>query len=94
MSEEFSFALAVVITPPVLVREILRIYRARASDPGGIHVAALAFPGMLGMACSFVAGLIALRWLSGWLERGRWHYFGYYCFAAAAGVGLLACMGY
>jgi undecaprenyl-diphosphatase len=38
------------------------------------------------MVLSFGAGLLALRWLSSWLERGRWKYFGWYCLAAAAAV--------
>jgi undecaprenyl-diphosphatase len=38
------------------------------------------------MVCSFLAGLVALRWLSRWLEKGRWHYFGYYCLLAAVVV--------
>ena len=41
-------------------------------------------PSLLGMCFSFVAGLIALKWLSGWLEHGRWTWFGYYCLTAAA----------
>jgi undecaprenyl-diphosphatase len=94
VSEEFSFALAIVITPPVILREVLRLYRHRAPGAATIAWAALARPGLLGMVCSFVAGLVALRWLSGWLENGRWHYFGIYCFAAAAGVWTLALMGY
>ena len=43
-------------------------------------------PGIVGMFFSFLAGLAALRWLSSWLEHGRWHYFGFYCLAASAGV--------
>jgi undecaprenyl-diphosphatase len=93
-AEEFSFALAVVITPAVIFQESLRLMKALAGAPKGAVVAALAVPGLLGMACSFAAGLAALAWLSGWLERGKWHYFGLYCFAAAAGVGALACLGY
>jgi undecaprenyl-diphosphatase len=27
--------------------------------------------------------MLALRWLSRWLEQGRWHLFGAYCMAAA-----------
>jgi undecaprenyl-diphosphatase len=94
VAEEFSFALAVIITPPVIARELVRLCKARASMPGDVPIAALAMPGLIGMACSLVAGLAALRWLSRWLENGRWHYFGFYCFAAAAGVGVLAGMGY
>jgi undecaprenyl-diphosphatase len=43
-------------------------------------------PGLVGMAFSFVAGLLALRFLSSVLEHGRWGYFGYYCLIAAAVV--------
>jgi len=35
------------------------------------------------MFFSFLAGLIALRWLSRWLEAGRWKFFGVYCLVAA-----------
>ena len=28
------------------------------------------------MSLRFLAGLGALRWLSRWLEQGRWHCFG------------------
>jgi undecaprenyl-diphosphatase len=94
VSEEFSFALAVVITPPLIVRELHRFYKERAAGPAAVDVATLVMPGLLGMALSFGAGLLALRWLSGWLEKGHWHYFGIYCFAAAAGVCALARMGY
>ncbi len=30
---------------------------------------------------SFVVGVFALKWLLGWLEQGKFHYFGIYCFA-------------
>jgi undecaprenyl-diphosphatase len=94
LSEEFSFALGVVITPPIIAREFQRFYRFRAAGGQVVHIGSLVTPGLIGMAFSFAAGLLALRWLSGWLETGRWHYFGFYCFAAAAGVGVMACMGY
>ncbi len=94
VSEEFSFALAVVITPPLIVRELQGLYRSRAAQPGAVAIAALAMPGLLGMVFSFGAGLLALRWLSGWLEKGHWHYFGIYCFAASAGLLALAALGY
>ncbi len=93
-AEEFSFAMAVAITPAFLYQETLRFYRARAAAPGPVDLAALAMPGLLGMACSFAAGLVALWWLSAWLQKGRWHYFGIYCFVAAACVGVLAGLGY
>jgi undecaprenyl-diphosphatase len=86
-AEEFSFALAVVLTPPVIVREAYRLLRSFPS----IHAAEVAsvglfLPGLLGMCFSFVAGLLALRWLSAWLEAGRWKLFGYYCLVAAVTV--------
>jgi len=33
----------------------------------------------IGALVSFVVGLIALTWLIRWLERGKLHYFGWYC---------------
>lgn len=93
-SEEFSFALAVVLTPPVILRELMRLAHAHASAGGSLHLGTLTLPGIIGMLCSFAAGLGALKWLSGWLEKGRWHYFGFYCFAASAAVCALAANGY
>lgn len=93
-AEEFSFALAVVLTPAVIAREFLRFYHASRASGAEVHVGALVAPGLAGMAFSFLAGLAALRWLSGWLEHGKWHYFGYYCLAASAGVGALAAIGF
>ncbi len=87
-AEEFSFALAVVLTPPVIAREILRLLKAHAltNSPQGTHLLGLFLPGIVGMGLSFLAGLLALRWLSSWLERGRWQLFGYYCLVAAVMV--------
>jgi undecaprenyl-diphosphatase len=31
------------------------------------------------MVFSFGAGFLALRWLSAWLESGKWKVFGIYC---------------
>ena len=42
------------------------------------------WPSLFGMLFSFVAGLLALRWLSCWLEHGRWQFFGYYCLGVSA----------
>jgi undecaprenyl-diphosphatase len=78
--EEFSFALAVVLTPPVIIREIWRLLKAHhASLADAAGMTGLFYPSLLGMALSFVSGILALRWLSSWLERGRWHLFGIYC---------------
>jgi undecaprenyl-diphosphatase len=75
--EVFSFALAVVLTPAAIAQELLRLLKLRhqAADP--VPLLHMLQPGLLGMVCSFVAGLLALVWLSRWLETGRWHYFGY-----------------
>lgn len=83
--EEFSFALAVVLTPPILAKEALRLIKnhALSGSQAGVH---LFVPGFVGMFFSFVAGLLALKWLSRWLEGGRWQFFGFYCLAAAAAV--------
>ena len=85
--EEFSFALAVVLTPAVIAREGYRLLKAH---PGGIaaggSVLDLFLPSLVGMGFSFAAGLVALHWLSRWLTGGRWHFFGYYCVFAATMV--------
>jgi undecaprenyl-diphosphatase len=88
-AEAFSFALAVILTPPVVVREVLRL---RHVAQGSFGQAAL--PSLLGALFSFFAGLLALRWLSSWLERGCWYYFGIYCLCASVVVFLLHHQGY
>jgi undecaprenyl-diphosphatase len=84
-AEEFSFALAVVLTPVVIAREALRLVHAHAltAAPGPHSLGHLVGPSLVGMVLSFLAGLGALRWLSRWLEQGRWHFFGAYCLLAA-----------
>lgn len=91
-AETFSFALAVVITPPVVVREVLRLVRSPRIDGGTLASAAML--SLLGAALAFFAGLLALQWLSQWLEKGRWYLFGVYCLIAAAAVTLLHRLGY
>jgi undecaprenyl-diphosphatase len=83
-AEEFSFALAVLLTPAVIGYEGLKILKQRADLPAeSASFAPLLLPGLLGMCFSFAAGLLALRWLSRWLERGHWSCFGYYCIIAS-----------
>ena len=91
-AEAFSFALAVVLTPPVVVREVLRLLRA--AHQGGADLRSAALESVLGAAVAFLAGLLALRWLSRWLEGGRWYWFGVYCLVAAGAVMLLHRAGY
>jgi undecaprenyl-diphosphatase len=84
--ENYSFALAVILTPPVIAREAFRLFGSHAAVGGASHALDLLWPSLMGMALSFGAGWLALKWLSRWLEHGRWHLFGYYCLCAAAGL--------
>jgi len=90
-AERFSFALAVLLTPPVVLREAWRLAHA---PPVAATLTSVALESLLGAALAFVAGLVALRWLSRWLESGRWHLFGVYCLIAAVAVALLHRAGY
>ena len=92
--EEFSFALAVVLTPVVVGMELLRLIKAHPEITHGQELVKLMTPGLLGMACSFVAGYLALKLLSRLLETGRWKYFGIYCIVAALAVFGLAYAGF
>ena len=92
-AEAFSFALAVVITPAADGREVLRLMKAERIS-GGLNLASAMTPSLIGMVCAFVAGLLALKWLSKWLESDRWYFFGIYCLVAAAAVAALSHMGY
>jgi undecaprenyl-diphosphatase len=87
-AEKFSFALAIILTPPIIARELLRLINAYGSAAPHAIPSSFAMAG-LGMVCSFLAGLLALRWLTRLLERGRWQWFGYYCLLAALTVSLL-----
>ncbi|MBU6410155.1 MAG: undecaprenyl-diphosphate phosphatase, partial [Verrucomicrobia bacterium] len=89
--EEFSFALAVVLTPAVVGREAWRLLKDRAWSATLSHESTVSLfaPGVVGIIFSFIAGWLALKWLSRWLEGGRWTWFGYYCLVAAAGVFVL-----
>ena len=96
-AERFSFALAVILTPPVIAREVLRLLHAAheaaaAGTPLDLHASLVA--ALLGMLFSFIAGLAALRWLSSWLENGRWYLFGIYCLLASAVVFALHLRGF
>jgi undecaprenyl-diphosphatase len=92
-AESFSFALAVVLTPAVVAREATRLVRAEHIS-GTASFASAAFPSLIGAVFAFLAGLVALKWLSRWLEGGRWYLFGIYCLIAAAGVFYLHHLGY
>jgi undecaprenyl-diphosphatase len=82
-----------VLTPPVVAREVLRLAHDRHL-PGSESLASAAMPSLLGMVFAFLAGLVALKWLSGWLENGRWYLFGIYCLVASGVVFYLHHLGY
>ena len=95
-AETFSFALAVVLTPPAIAREAGRLLKAShaaaaAGAPLDLHAATMA--GLLGAVFSFLAGLVALKWRSSWLETGKWYLFGIYCLVASAVVFYLHTRG-
>jgi undecaprenyl-diphosphatase len=96
-AERFSFALAVVLTPPAIAREALRLVKAsHAAQAAGttIDLHGSMVMGLLGAVFAFLAGLVALRWLSSWLEEGRWYLFGIYCLVASVVVFGLYRAGY
>jgi len=92
--EEFSFALAVVITPPAIAKELLRLLKSHDAAASPQHLIHLLGPGLFGMVGAFIAGLLALKLLSSWLEKGNWAWFGYYCIAFSGFVFFLASRGY
>jgi undecaprenyl-diphosphatase len=88
-AERFSFALAVVLTPPVVAREswrLLKATHAAAATGTPIDLHGTVMVALLGAVFAFLAGLVALKWLSSWLEKGRWYLFGIYCLAASCVV--------
>lgn len=96
-AERFSFALAVVLTPLVVARELLRLLKATheataAGTPIDLHGTIVS--ALLGAVFAFFAGLVALKWLSSWLESGRWYLFGIYCLVASCVVFYLHTIGY
>lgn len=96
-AERFSFALAVILTPPVIAVEAHRLLKASheaatTGTPIDLH-SSIAFA-LIGMVLSFFAGLAALRWLSAWLESGKWYLFGIYCLLASGVVFYLHHIGY
>jgi undecaprenyl-diphosphatase len=96
-AEQFSFAMAVVLTPPVVGLEVMRLLKAsHAAAAAGLSIDlhASLVGSLLGMVFSFVAGMLALKWLSSWLETGRWYIFGIYCLIASIVVFSLHTHGF
>jgi len=92
--EDFSFALAVVLTPPVILMEALRFFKMQHASVHHAGTLGLLLPSLLGMGLSFVSGILALKWLSSWLEGGRWYIFGIYCLCASVVIYFLHCQGF
>ena len=42
-----------------------------------------------GLISSFLVGMVALKWLLAWLEGGKFHYFGIYCFLVGIFIVIL-----
>ncbi len=96
-AERFSFALAVILTPVVDAMELHRLVKAaHASAATGVPIDlhASISVSLLGAVFSFLAGLLALKWLSSWLESGKWHWFGVYCIVASGVVFYLHAHGF
>jgi undecaprenyl-diphosphatase len=91
-AEQFSFALAVALTPPLILYstwKLLKDPKTQSTD-----LVSLVTPGLIGMVLSFLAGLVALRLLTAVLERGHWRFFAWYCFVAAGVMFAAAWQGY
>lgn len=92
-AEDFSFALAVILTPPAIAREVWRLVKVEHINALGAMTSDLTVS-LIGFVAAFLAGLLALKWLSKWLDQGRWYWFGIYCLLAAACVAYLHHAGY
>lgn len=84
--EEYSFALAVVLTPAVVYHEAARLIKHKGEVSGPLLSVHDFTPSLIGMCISFFAGLVALKLLSRLLEHGKWWVFGIYCLVASGVV--------
>ena len=92
-AEDFSFALVVILTPAAIAREVWRLLESQQGHLSSQLMSDVA-SSLLGALFAFLAGLLALKWLSRWLEQGRWYWFGIYCLLFAAVAGFLYHSGY
>jgi undecaprenyl-diphosphatase len=92
LAEDFSFALAVALTPFAIVYELYRLIKNERGQSNFSELLQVLGPSLAGMVFSFLAGLLALRLLSAALERGRWRYFGIYCVVASVVLFVYAFM--
>ncbi len=96
-AERFSFALAVILTPGVVAQEGLRMLKevhAQAALGVVVDLKGSVLTSLMGAFFAFLAGLVALKWLSSWLESGKWYIFGIYCLVASSVVFFLHTQGY
>jgi undecaprenyl-diphosphatase len=96
-AERFSFALAVILTPGVVALEALRMVKdvhAQAALGVTVDLKGSVLTSLLGAFFAFLAGLVALKWLSSWLESGKWYLFGIYRLLASVVVFHLHTQGY
>ena len=84
-----AFHELVVLRAGHQLRELIRLLKTDGIAAAG-GIGHLLMPGLLGMVFSFGAGLLALYCLSRVLEKGKWIYFGLYCWVAAAFVFILS----
>ena len=92
-AEDFSFALVILLTPAAIAREAWRLLESQHGHLGAPLMSGIT-SSLLGALFAFLAGLLALKWLSRWLEQGRWYWFGIYCLVFAAAVAFLYHSGY
>jgi undecaprenyl-diphosphatase len=83
-AESFSFAIGVLITPLAIIKELYRlIHHETFSKDIAVH---LLGQSLVGFLAAFIFGHLALQFLTNFLNRGRWVWFSYYCFAFSAVV--------
>ena len=75
----FSFLLAIPAIAGASLLEFLDILSDKTLSSG---IPTL----LLGAVVAFVVGLVALRWLIAWLDRGRFQWFGIWCILVGLGV--------
>ena len=86
-----------VITPFAIAREahrLLKATHAAAATGVPINLHDVAIKSLLGAVFAFLVGLVALKWLSNWLENERWYLFGIYCLIVSVVVFYLHTQGY
>ena len=74
----FSFLLAIPVIGGAAVLEFKDLLKEEVST----SISYLA----MGAAVSCVVGLVALSWLNRWIDRGRLHYFAYWCIPVGVSI--------